>query len=84
MLKKKKIIIEHNSKELDKKTIEKSTLEENNKKLYESVTDQINVESKDVKLKDLRSTLNEKEKEKIRMIKFLSENETLSYLRTTH
>ena len=63
-------------KELDKKTIEKSTLEENNKKLYESVTDQINVESKDVKLKDLRSTLNEKEKEKIRMIKFLSENET--------
>ena len=62
-------------KELDKKTIEKSTLEENNKKLYESVTDQINVESKDVKLKDLRSTLNEKEKEKIRMIKFLSENE---------
>ncbi len=67
---------EHNAKELDKKTIEKSTLEENNKKLYESVTDQINVESKDVKLKDLRSTLNEKEKEKIRMIKFLSENET--------
>ena len=67
---------EHNAKELDKKTIEKSTLEENNKKLYESVTDQINVESKDVKLKDLRSTLKEKEKEKIRMIKFLSENET--------
>ena len=67
---------EHNAKELDKKTIEKSTLEENNKKLYESVTDQINVESKDVKLKDLRrSTLNEKEKEKIRMIKFLSEND---------
>ena len=68
------------TKELDKKTIEKSTLEENNKKLYESVTDQINVESKDVKLKDLRSTLNEKEKEKIRMIKFLSENENLSHL----
>ena len=54
---------------------DKKSLEENQKGLFESVTDQINVESKDVKLKDIRSTLIEKKKEKDTMIKFLSENE---------
>jgi DNA repair exonuclease SbcCD ATPase subunit len=64
-----------NSLMLDEKVNNKKTLEENQKGLFESVTDQINIESKDVKLKDLRSTLIEKKKEKDRMIKFLSENE---------
>jgi len=64
-----------NSIMLDEKVNNKKTLEENQKLLFQSVTDQINVESKDTKLKDLRSTLIEKKKEKDRMIKFLSENE---------
>ena len=65
----------YNSLELDKKKNEKKELEIINKNLFESVTDQINVESKDVKLKDLRSTLTEKQKEKDKMITFLNENE---------
>ena len=64
-----------NSVSLDEKINDKKVLEENQKTLFESVTDQINVESKDVKLKDIRSTLIEKKKEKDTMIKFLSENE---------
>jgi len=64
-----------NSLMLDEKVNNKKKLEETQKGLFESVTDQINVESKDVKLKDLRSTLIEKQKEKDKMIKFLSENE---------
>ena len=64
-----------NSVSLDKKVNDKKLLEENQKALFESVTDQINIESKDVKLKDIRSTLIEKKKEKDTMIKFLSENE---------
>jgi hypothetical protein len=64
-----------NSIMLDEKVNNKKTLEENQKLLFQSVTDQINVESKDTKLKDIRSTLIEKKKEKDRMIKFLSENE---------
>ena len=64
-----------NSLMLDEKVNNKKTLEENQKGLFESVTDQINVESKGTKLKDLQSTLIEKKKEKDRMIKFLSENE---------
>ena len=64
-----------NSIMLGEKVNGKKTLEENQKLLFQSVTDQINVETKDVKLKDLRSTLIEKKKEKDRMIKFLSENE---------
>ena len=64
-----------NSVSLDEKVNDKKLLEENQKGLFESVTDQINVESKDTKLKDIRSTLIEKKKEKDRMIKFLSENE---------
>ena len=64
-----------NSIMLDEKVNGKKTLEENQKTLFKSVTDQINVESKGTKLKDLQSTLIEKKKEKDRMIKFLSENE---------
>ena len=64
-----------NSVSLDEKVNDKKVLEENQKGLFESVTDQINVESKGTKLKDLQSTLIEKKKEKDRMIKFLSENE---------
>jgi len=64
-----------NSIMLDEKVNNKKTLEENQKLLFQSVTDQINVESKDTKLKDIRSTLIEKKKEKDRMINFLSENE---------
>ena len=64
-----------NSVSLDEKINDKKVLEENQKVLFESVTDQIDVESKDVKLKDIRSTLIEKKKEKDTMIKFLSENE---------
>jgi len=64
-----------NSVSLDEKINDKKVLEETQKTLFESVKDQINVESKDVKLKDIRSTLIEKKKEKDRMIKFLSENE---------
>ena len=65
----------HNSLELDKKNNKKEKLEKINKKLYESIEDQIKTESKDVKLKDLRSTLTEKQKEKDKMITFLNENE---------
>jgi len=64
-----------NSVSLDEKINDKKVLEETQKTLFESVKDQINVESKDVKLKDIRSTLIEKKKEKDTMIKFLSENE---------
>ena len=66
---------EHNAKQLDEKVNEKKYLEEVNKGLYESVTDQIDMESKDIKLKDLRSTLTEKVKEKQKMIDFLRDNE---------
>ena len=66
---------DNNFIELNKKINNKKELEKTQKGLFESVTDQINIESKDVKLKDLRSTLIEKKKEKDRMIKFLSENE---------
>ena len=64
-----------NSIMLDEKVNNKKSLEQRQKELFTSVEDQINIESKDVKLKDLRSTLTEKQKEKDRMIKFLSENE---------
>ena len=64
-----------NSIMLDEKVNNKKSLEERQKELFTSVEDQINIETKDVKLKDLRSTLTEKQKEKDRMIKFLSENE---------
>ena len=75
IIKEKQSNYENNSVELDKKVNNKKSLEENQKELFTSVEDQINIESKDVKLKDLRSTLTEKQKEKDRMIKFLSENE---------
>jgi DNA repair exonuclease SbcCD ATPase subunit len=75
IIKEKQKSYEDNFKKLDEKVNNKKTLEETQKTLFESVTDQINIESKDVKLKDLRSTLIEKKKEKDRMIKFLSENE---------
>ena len=64
-----------NSIMLDKKKNEKIQLEKINKGLYESISDQIKIESKDVKLKDLRSTLTEKQKEKDKMIAFLNDNE---------
>ena len=64
-----------NSVSLNEKINDKKVLEENQKTLFESITDKINVESKDVKLKDIRSTRIEKKKEKDTMIKFLSENE---------
>ena len=75
IIKEKQTNYDSNSIELGKKINDKKSLEENQKGLFESVTDQINVESKDVKLKDIRSTLIEKKKEKDTMIKFLSENE---------
>ena len=75
IIKEKQSNYESNSIELDKKVNNKKSLEQKQKELFASVEDQINVESKDVKLKDLRSTLTEKQKEKDRMIKFLSENE---------
>jgi DNA repair exonuclease SbcCD ATPase subunit len=65
----------YNSLELDKKKNDKVKLEKINKNLFESVTDQISIESKDVKLKDLRSTLTEKQKEKDKMIKFFEEHD---------
>jgi len=64
-----------NSIMLDEKVNNKKTLEETQKTLFESVTDQINVESKDVKLKDLRSTLIEKQKEKDKMIAFFEKHD---------
>jgi len=75
IIKEKQSNYDNNFIELNKKINNKKELEKTQKGLFESVTDQINVESKDVKLKDLRSTLIEKKKEKDRMIKFLSENE---------
>jgi len=75
IIKEKQNNYDNNSIELDKKVNNKKLLEENQKGLFTSVEDQIKIESKDVKLKDLRSTLTEKQKEKDRMIKFLSENE---------
>ena len=65
---------EFNAKSLDEKRNKKTELEETNKKLYQSVEDQINIESKDMKLKDLRSTLTEKQKEKDRMIAFFEKH----------
>ena len=75
IIKEKQSNYESNSIELDKKVNNKKSLEQKQKELFSSVEDQIKIESKDVKLKDLRSTLTEKQKEKDRMIKFLSENE---------
>ena len=75
IIKEKQSNYESNSIELDKKVNNKKSLEQKQKELFSSVEDQINIESKDIKLKDLRSTLTEKQKEKDRMIKFLSENE---------
>ena len=75
IVKEKESDYEHNAKQLDEKVNEKKYLEEVNKGLYESVTDQIDMESKDVKLKDLRSTLTEKLREKQKMINFLREHE---------
>ena len=66
---------EFNAKSLDEKRNKKTELEETNKKLYQSVEDQINIESKDMKLKDLRSTLTEKQKEKDRMIDFFEKHD---------
>ena len=65
---------EFNAKSLDEKRNKKTELEETNKKLYQSIEDQINIESKDMKLKDLRSTLTEKQKEKDRMIAFFEKH----------
>ena len=64
-----------NSVSLNEKVNDKKSLEENQKTLFESVTDQINIESKDVKLKDLRSTLIEKQKEKDKMIAFFEKHD---------
>ena len=64
-----------NSIMLDEKVNNKKTLEETQKTLFESVEDQINIESKDVKLKDLRSTLIEKQKEKDKMIAFFEKHD---------
>ena len=75
IIKEKQNNYDNNSMELGKKVNNKKLLEESQRGLFTSVEDQINIESKDVKLKDLRSTLTEKQKEKNRMIKFLSENE---------
>ena len=75
LVKEKESDYEYNTKQLDEKVNEKKYLEEVNKGLYESVTDQIDMETKDVKLKDLRSTLLEKVKEKQKMINFLQNNE---------
>ena len=75
IVKEKESDYEHNAKQLDEKVNEKKYLEEVNKGLYESVTDQIDMESKDIKLKDLRSTLTEKLREKQKMINFLREHE---------
>ena len=75
LVKEKESDYEHNTKQLDEKVNEKKYLEAVNKGLYESVTDQIDMETKDVKLKDLRSTLLEKVKEKQKMINFLQNNE---------
>ena len=75
IVKEKQTTYDNNTVELDKKRNEKIQLEKINKGLYESIGDQIKTESKDVKLKDLRSTLTEKQKEKDKMIAFLNDNE---------
>jgi DNA repair exonuclease SbcCD ATPase subunit len=64
IIKEKQSNYESNSMELDKKVNNKKLLEQKQKELFSSVEDQINIESKDVKLKDLRSTLTEKQKQK--------------------
>ena len=63
IVKEKQTTYDNNTVELDKKKNEKVKLEKINKGLYESIGDQIKIESKDVKLKDLRSTLTEKQKD---------------------
>ena len=75
IIKEKQKSYEDNSKKLDEKVNNKKTLEETQKTLFESVEDQINIESKDVKLKDLRSTLIEKQKEKDKMIAFFEKHD---------
>ena len=75
IVKEKQTTYDNNTVELDKKRNEKIQLEKINKGLYESIGDQIKTESKDVKLKDLRSTLTEKQNEKDKMIAFLNDNE---------
>ena len=75
IIKEKQSNYDNNFIELDKKINNKKTLEETQKTLFESVEDQINIESKDVKLKDLRSTLVEKQKEKDKMIAFFEKHD---------
>ena len=75
IVKEKQTTYDNNTVELDKKRNEKIQLDKINKGLYESIGDQIKTESKDVKLKDLRSTLTEKQNEKDKMIAFLNDNE---------
>ena len=75
IIKEKQSNYDNNFIELDKKINNKKTLEETQKTLFESVEDQINIESKDVKLKDLRSTLIEKQKEKDKMIAFFEKHD---------
>ena len=65
IIKDKEKTYDDNAVELGKKVSEKKTLEENQKSLFKSVDDQISTESKDTKLKDLRSTLTENKKKKI-------------------
>ena len=75
IIKDKEKTYDDNAVELGKKVSEKKTLEENQKSLFKSVDDQISTESKDTKLKDLRSTLTEKQKEKDRMINFFEKHD---------
>ena len=75
IIKDKEKTYDDNAVELGKKVSEKKTLEENQKSLFKSVDDQISTESKDTKLKDLRSTLTEKQKEKDRMINFFENHD---------
>ena len=75
IIKEKQTNYDNNFIELDKKVNNKKTLEETQKTLFESVEDQINIESKDVKLKDVGSTLIEKQKEKDKMIAFFEKHD---------
>ena len=75
IIKDKEKTYDDNAVELGKKVSEKKTLEENQKSLFKSVDDQISTESKDTKLKDLRSTLTEKQKEKDKMINFFEKHD---------
>ena len=75
IIKDKEKTYDDNAVELGKKVSEKKTLEENQKSLFKSVDDKISTESKDTKLKDLRSTLTEKQKEKDRMINFFEKHD---------